>query len=234
MADNMNNTFEHRSIARWSLQSQSQQSGSQPPATRLPPEILIHAMRQLTIPRDIHSCLLVSRTWCECAVELLWHKPHFIRLPNLFKMIQVLGREDQTFLYASFVKRLNFSNLSGELSDQLFSRLASCTRLERLTLVNCSALSDDAHCRVLPCCPNLVALDLTNVHEVTDVAICALAATAVKLQGINLGGCKKVTDRGILAMAENCRLQIDSRDLCPTLLEDPYPEEMLEVEKNIL
>lgn len=120
--------------------------------------------------------------------------------------MRVLARDDQTFIYARFIRRLNFLYLGADLTDSLFSRLAQCVRLERLTLINCSSLSDGALARVLPCCPNLVALDLTNVSETTDRAIVALASSTKRLQGINLGGCKKLTDKGVLALAANCPL----------------------------
>lgn len=195
--------------AQWSCRS-PHCSHPQPPlpsyASSLPPEILIHILRYLHSSRDLYHSLLVSRTWCECAVELLWHRPSFTKLPTLGKMMRVLARDDQTFSYARFIRRLNFLYLGGELSDSLFSRLAQCVRLERLTLINCSALSDSVLARVLPCCPNLVALDLTGVVETTDKAIVALASSAKKLQGINLGGCKKLTDKAVLALAANCPL----------------------------
>ncbi|GJE85000.1 RNI-like protein [Phanerochaete sordida] len=175
-------------------------------AMKLPPEILIHILKHLHSPRDLYHCVLVSRSWCECSVELLWHRPNFTKLSTLGKMMRVLSGDDQTFLYARFIRRLNFSYLGGELTDVFFSRLAQCVRLERLTLLNCSNITDGALARVLPCCPNLVALDLTGVGEASDRAIVALASSTKRLQGINLGGCKKLTDQAIQALAANCPL----------------------------
>jgi F-box and leucine-rich repeat protein GRR1 len=172
----------------------------------LPAEILIHILKHLHSLRDLYNALQVSRTWCECSVELMWHKPSFSRLSTLVKVMQVLSRGDQTFTYARFIRRLNFLSLGGELTDSLFSRLAQCDRLERLTLVNCDSISDDALSRVLPCCPNLVAIDLTGVARTTDRAIVGLASAAKRLQGINLGGCKRVSDVGVLALANFCPL----------------------------
>ncbi|KAI0772073.1 RNI-like protein [Trametes elegans] len=119
-------------------------------------------------------------------------------------MMRVLSRHDQTFVYAQFIRRLNFLNVAQDLTDSLFSRLGQCVRLERLTLMNCTALSDEGLTRVLPQCPNLVALDLTGVAEVTDRTIVAVAGSARRLQGINLTGCKKLTDASVVALAENC------------------------------
>ncbi|KAG8846161.1 SCF ubiquitin ligase complex subunit [Tulasnella sp. 330] len=205
-----------QSPARWSSQftflsladsplTVNSQSRRLAPANYLPHEILIHIFRQVTSSRDLYTILLVSRAWCQCSVELLWHKPQFNKLGSIFKMIHVLGKKDAVFEYATFIRRLNFTLLGHDLSDQYFVRLAACVRLERLTLFGCSALSDDyLHC-VLRCCPNLVALDLTGVVGVTDLSICGLAASSPRLQGINLGGCKQVTDAGIVALAEGCR-----------------------------
>ncbi|KAF8524617.1 hypothetical protein BU17DRAFT_42601 [Hysterangium stoloniferum] len=207
------------------------------PASRLPPEVLIHVLKQLHSPRDWHACLLVSRTWCACSVELLWHKPHFPKPSSLFQMISVLRREpqDQTFTYPRFVRRLNFLALGQDLNTQLFIRLAACKRLERLTLVGCSSITDEALATVLPSFPDLVALDLTGVVETTNRSIITLAQTARRLQGLNLGLCKLVTDDGVVAIAKSCpqlrRIKLSGLELitdvsvktlatyCPVILE---------------
>jgi F-box and leucine-rich repeat protein GRR1 len=176
------------------------------PITQLPTEILIHVLRHLHSTRDLYNCMLVSRSWCECSVELLWHKPSFTTTSTLVKMMRVIGSEEPAFTYARFIRRLNFLYLGPELTDALFSRVAQCVRLERLTLVNCKSISDEMLARVLPWFPNLVAIDLTGVSETNDKAIIALASSSKRLQGINLGGCKRVTDRGVLALAGNCAL----------------------------
>jgi F-box and leucine-rich repeat protein GRR1 len=117
-----------------------------------------------------------------------------------------LERSDLAFRYATFVRRLNFMPFSSDMTDPLASRIADCTRLERLTLVGCSALTDESLEHILSRMPNLVALDLTSVTLVTDKSITALARTASRLQGINLGGCKLVTDEGVGQLANNCTL----------------------------
>ncbi|EJF62777.1 RNI-like protein, partial [Dichomitus squalens LYAD-421 SS1] len=175
-------------------------------ASRLPPEILIHILKHLHSSRDLYHAVLVCRAWCECSVELLWYRPSFSKLHTLVKMMRVLSRDDSTFVYAQFIRRLNFLCIGADLTDTLFSRLAGCIRLERLTLINCNSLSDDGLTRVLPHCPSLVALDLTGVSEVTDKSIVALATSAKRLQGINLTGCRKLTDESVFALAANCPL----------------------------
>ncbi|KAF9651230.1 RNI-like protein [Thelephora ganbajun] len=176
------------------------------PASRLPPEILIHVFKNLHSTKDLHNCLFVSRTWCECSVELIWHKPAISRLHTFIKIMSVISKQDQTFTYARFIRRLNFVSVGKELTSNLFSRLYMCTRLERLTLVGCSAITDEALETVLSACPNLVAIDLTGVIEATDKAITALARTCERLQGINLGGCRAITSEGVFALAKHCYL----------------------------
>ncbi|KAG9121978.1 SCF ubiquitin ligase complex subunit [Ceratobasidium sp. 392] len=175
-------------------------------ANASPPEVLIHIFRLIPLLKDLYACLLVSRAWCSCAVELLWHKPVATKPSSLYKLLKSLEQNDATFQYATFVRRLNLMSFGTDMTDSVASRIAGCTRLERLTLVGCSALTDESLEPILSGMPHLVALDLTNVSSVTDKSITALARTASKLQGINLGGCKQVTDEGVGQLAAHCTL----------------------------
>lgn len=194
--------------AQWSSKvrptTQPHTKGS--PMSNLPPEVLIHILKHLHSTRDVLSVLRVSRTWCECSVELLWHKPAFPKHETLQKMARLLASPHQTFTYSRFIRRLNFLTLGNHLKDDIFSAFSRCDRLERLTLVNCENISGEALARVLPCFPGLVAVDLTGVERTTNEAIIGLASSAKRLQGINLAGCREVSDEGIMALAENCPL----------------------------
>ncbi|KIK04673.1 hypothetical protein K443DRAFT_130668 [Laccaria amethystina LaAM-08-1] len=176
------------------------------PISTLPPEILIHILKHLHSSRDLLSTLRVSRTWCECAVELLWHKPAFPKYATLEKMAKLLNKHNQTFTYARFIRRLNFLSLGSDLRDDIFSLFIRCDRLERLTLVGCEHISSDALSRVLPAFVNVVAIDLTGVAQASTEAIVGFASAAKRLQGINLSGCSLVSDDGVLALAANCPL----------------------------
>jgi len=170
-------------------------------ANFIPHEILVHIFKKLTTKEDQHSALLVSRAWCQCAVELLWHKLAVNNLASLLQMMHIISRKDQTFKYATFIRRLNFSVHASGMTDEIFIRLAPCVRLERLTLGNCASLTDTSLIPVFASCSTLIAVDLNGVPEVTDDAITALANTTTKLQGINLTNCARITDAGILALA---------------------------------
>lgn len=174
------------------------------PMSHLPAEVLIHILKHLHSTRDLFSALRVSRTWCECSVELLWHKPVFPKYDTLQKMSRRLAVPNQTFTYSRFIRRLNLLTLSGYIKDDIFSTFAPCDRLERLTLVNCEHITDKALTRVLPSFPHLVAVDLSGVVLTTDEAVITLAMTARRLQGINLAGCHNISDDGIMAFAKNC------------------------------
>jgi F-box and leucine-rich repeat protein GRR1 len=176
------------------------------PMSGLPPEILIHILKHLHSPRDLFNCLRVSRTWCECAVELLWHKPAFPKYDTLEKMARLLTKPDQSFNYSHFIRRLNFLSLGSQLKDDVFSIFARCDRLERLTLVNCEYITSVALSRILPCFTDLVAIDLSGAIRTNNDAIISLALSAKRLQGINLAGCTEVSDDGIVALALNCPL----------------------------
>ncbi|KAF5390599.1 hypothetical protein D9757_002639 [Collybiopsis confluens] len=196
------------SPAQWSrpsLASSAFRTNKHSPMSRLPPELLIHILKHIH-SRDLVCALQVCRTWCECSVELLWHKPYLNKYSTVEKMARLLAVPDQTFTYPSFVRRLNFLLVAKELRDDIFCHFAKCDRLERLTLVNCSQLSASALVETLRSFPSLVAVDLTGVLNTSNKAIVGLASAAKRLQGINLTGCKHVSDEGIMALASNCPL----------------------------
>lgn len=194
--------------AQWSVSHSHSRSlsVSTGPISSLPPELLIHILRHLHASRDLFHCLVVSREWCQCSVELLWHKPVFTKYETLAKMTRLLASPVQSFDYALFIRRLNFLSLGKFLKDDPFATIANCTRLERLTLVHCDHLTSATLTSVLPSFPTLVAVDLSGVSSTPDGAVVGLASSARRLQGINLTGCKQVSDAGILSLAENCPL----------------------------
>lgn len=173
------------------------------PASSLPHEILLHILRLLPAP-SLSPALLVCKAWCQCGVELLWHKPAFSSLPPLSSMLQVIASPDQTFPYASFIRRLNFSSLHDQLSDEVLRRLGPCTRLERLTLAGCKQLGSEALVGLLTRCDRLIALDLSDVPEAGDEVAEAIARHCLRVQGLNLSGCKELTDKGLEAIARGC------------------------------
>ncbi|KAF9481818.1 RNI-like protein [Pholiota conissans] len=176
------------------------------PVAAIPPEIMIQIFKHIHSPKELYSVMRVSRTWCQCAVELLWHKPTFAKYDTIYKMARLLQKETQTFTYPRFVRRLNFLNHGSELSDDLISVFARCDRLERLTLIGCKQLTGHALAKLLPNFVNLVAIDLTGVVDTLSDSIMGLAKVATRLQGINLSSCNKVTDVGIVSLAQNCPL----------------------------
>lgn len=206
------------------------------PDAELPHEILLHIFRYvLGSQRDLQACLLVCRRWCVCGVQLLWHRPSFHKLSSLFKLIHVMIQPDASFPYASYIRRLNFSLLAGDLDDQLFGRMDVCHRLERLTLAGCSQVTDATLARVLSQTPQLVAVDLSGVVQLSDTTLHVLAEHCPRLQGANLSGCKAITSEGVIELVHRCpslrRIKlgqceaVDGRALlqllrrCPILLE---------------
>ncbi|KXN89591.1 SCF E3 ubiquitin ligase complex F-box protein grrA [Leucoagaricus sp. SymC.cos] len=176
------------------------------PVSLVPAEILINIFKHVTVTRDLLSCILVSRTWCECAIEPLWHKPTFPKYGTMVKMGHVLGTPQQTFTYSRFIRRLNLMNLASSLKDDVLFHFFRCDKLERLTLVNCRGVSGELLEHFFSRFQHLIAIDLTNCAQTTNSALRGLAFAAKRLQGINLAGCTGVNDSGVLALAENCPL----------------------------
>lgn len=176
------------------------------PISTIPPEIMIQIFKHLHSPKDVFTAMRVSRTWCQCAVELLWHKPSFPKYDTIHKMAALLRRDDQTFTYSTFVRRLNFLSHGADLMDDLLSVFSRCNRLERLTLIGCKNITGEMLAQVLQSFANLVAIDLTGVTKTSSDSIIGLSTVATRLQGINLSGCDKVTDSGVVALALACPL----------------------------
>ena len=107
-------SYSHRQLAK------SQQFS---PASRLPPEILIYILKQLHSTSDLHNSLRVSRTWCECTVELLWHRPSIQKSDHFNQLLEVIKSHNKTFDYARFIRRLNFLALGRDLTDKQFFQL---------------------------------------------------------------------------------------------------------------
>ncbi|KAF9569089.1 RNI-like protein [Agrocybe pediades] len=200
--------------AQWALKREQDESvalvhrspSAHSPIANVPPEIMIQIFKHLHSSKDLFNVMHVSRTWCQCSVELLWHKPSFPKYDTIHKMAAILRQDASTFAYPTFVRRLNFLTHGAELIDELLAVFARCERLERLTLIGCKRITGEALANILPKFPHLVAIDLTGVTETTSDSIIGLAAVATRLQGINLSGCDKVTDSGIIALSESCPL----------------------------
>jgi F-box and leucine-rich repeat protein GRR1 len=194
--------------AQWAYKRElpPQQPAAHSPISTIPPEIMIQIFKHLPSPKDIFAALRVSRTWCQCAVELLWHKPSFPKYNTIHKMAALLQKDNQTFTYSNFVRRLNFLNHGADLTNDLFSIFSQCSRLERLTLIGCKHITSEMLSQVLQSFSNLVAIDLTGVTKTSSDSLISLSTVATRLQGINLSGCDKVTDSGIVALASACPL----------------------------
>ena len=155
---------------------------------------------------DLKHCLLVCKSWCQCGVELLWHKPVFSSATLLVKSLLILQSPTQTFPYATFIKRLNFSSMQSSMSDSMLARLSDCIRLERLTLTGATNITDIGACLLMGGCHCLVALDLSDCVQLSDQTMSAIGMNCPRLQGLNLTGCIEVTDAGIYCIASRCTM----------------------------
>ncbi|PLW37961.1 hypothetical protein PCASD_10040 [Puccinia coronata f. sp. avenae] len=173
-------------------------------SSSLPHEILIQILRSVSSTNDLRRALLVCKAWCQCGIELLWHKPTFPSTSCLIKMLVSLASKNQTFPYISFIRRLNFSGIADHMTDHILLRLVNCTRLERLTLSGCNSITDDSIIKILKNSQDLVALDLSDCKLITDECIHAVGQYSKFLQGLNLSGCKAMTDAGLQSL-KHCK-----------------------------
>ncbi|KAE8540539.1 hypothetical protein D1P53_003489 [Cryptococcus gattii VGV] len=173
---------------------------------QLPPEILIQIFRYLPGNKDLLSVLLVSRFWCLCAFSLLWYKPTLPTITQLASIVRVIHSPSRSLPYANAIRRLPLIQLGPTLTDELFTSLSVCSRLERLNISGADKLTSRALRNVIACVPNLVSLDLTGVINTDDAVLVVVGETCKKLQAINLSDCKLVGDEGVLALAKESRV----------------------------
>ncbi|KAH9819551.1 hypothetical protein DFH28DRAFT_28253 [Melampsora americana] len=190
------------SVKDWIQAVNGSSSSQKPLSSSLPHEILIQILRSVTSATDLRRALLVCKAWCQCGVELLWHKPTFASTSCLIKMLVSLANKNPTFPYITFIRRLNFSGIADHMTDHILLRLINCTRLERLTLSGCNSISDNSIIKILTNSTDLVALDLSDCKLVTDLAIEAVGQNCKLLQGLNLSGCKAITDHGLRSLKD--------------------------------
>ncbi|KAH0607094.1 uncharacterized protein H6S33_003082 [Morchella sextelata] len=194
-------TVTHKQLSHQNIQHVS----STPSAYRLPPELLIAIFSKVSSVVDLRSCMLVSRQWANCSVELLWHRPSFDEFIKYQNMVKAVEDVNATYKYAQLIKRLNLTTIAGKISDGSMEPLVKCTKLERLTLTNCSHLTDLPLQKIFDNNPRIQALDLSQLHSITDNALLAVAKNCPRLQGLNIAGCKRVTDTSLIPLSERCK-----------------------------
>jgi F-box and leucine-rich repeat protein GRR1 len=176
------------------------------PVYWLPPELLMAIFSKLSSPVDLRACMLVSKQWANCSVELLWHRPYFAEFKKYQAMVTALLSDNAFFAYPQLIRRLNLNFIADKVNDGSMKPLTRCTRLERLTLTNCSRLTDSPLMEILECNPRIQALDLSQLENITDQSMEAVAKNCPRLQGLNIAGCKNVTDLSMIPLSENRRM----------------------------
>lgn len=186
--------------------SPTRREGKPSPVRRLPPELLIAIFSKLSSPVDLRACILVSKQWAGCSVELLWHRPYFAEFKKYQAMVAALVSVNSFFSYAHLIKRLNLNFIADKVNDGSMKPLALCKRLERLTLTNCSRLTDSSLTEILACNPRIQALDLSQLEHITDLSLKVVADNCMRLQGLNIAGCKAITDASLIPLSENRKM----------------------------
>jgi len=175
------------------------------PISRLPAELLIAIFSKLSSAHSLMACMLVSKGWARCSVDLLWHRPATGNWTNLLNVIQSARKSNGFFAYHDLIRRLSLAQLKTQISDGTILPLSNCKRVERLTLTDCSKLTDLSVAPLIEGNRNLLAIDLSGLEAITDKTMSTIAANCYKLQGLNMTKCMRITDDSLAAVAQNCR-----------------------------
>ncbi|KAK3370473.1 hypothetical protein B0H63DRAFT_316455 [Podospora didyma] len=176
-----------------------------PPVNRLPNEILIAIFAKLTASADVLHVMLTCKRWSRNAVDILWHRPSCTTWPKHASICQTLGVENPYFCYRDFIKRLNLASLAEQVNDGSVMPLASCTRVERLTLTGCKGLTDSGLIALVENNSHLLALDISSDEQITEESVSAIADNCKRLQGLNISGCNRVSNESMIKLAKSCR-----------------------------
>ena len=215
LLDDDNDFFDQRNESQSSFGAASSEGSSsihlpirvrpKKPIESIPPEILMSILSKLSSPQDLHNCLLVSKAWGICCVDLLWHRPLLTTWSRLLNIVESIQDENAYYKYKDLIKRLNLSTLSEQINDGTLGPFTGCKRIERLTLTNCSGISDRGIMTLVEGNCNLLALDITGINSITDMTIKMLAQNSRRLQGLNITSCVKVTDESLISLAKSCK-----------------------------
>ncbi|KAF9273449.1 SCF ubiquitin ligase complex subunit [Mortierella alpina] len=170
----------------------------------LPSEIILYMFKFLATAHDLRSAILVCKLWCSCGMDLLWSKPSLMTISVAEKMIHTMDQSDAIFPYAHYIRRLNLSFLSQDLTDNVLARFAECSRLERLLLPGSLQTTATGLKRILSRGSGLYSLDLSDIPAVTDEVIEHTAVECKRLHTLYLGSCTDITDNSIVKLAESC------------------------------
>jgi F-box and leucine-rich repeat protein GRR1 len=176
-----------------------------PPVHRLPNEILIAIFSKLSSSSDILHVMLTCKRWARNAVDILWHRPSCTTWDKHASICQTLGVENPYFYYRDFIKRLNLASLADKVNDGSVMPLASCTRVERLTLTGCKNLTDSGLIALVTNNNHLYSLDISHDDQITEASIYAIADNCPRLQGLNVSRCTKISNESLIRLAQSCR-----------------------------
>ncbi|KAK0720259.1 hypothetical protein B0H67DRAFT_483629 [Lasiosphaeris hirsuta] len=176
-----------------------------PPINRLPNEILIAIFVKLNSASDILHVMLTCKRWARNAVDILWHRPACTSWSKHASICQTLGFESPYFSYRDFIKRLNLASLADKVNDGSVMPLASCTRVERLTLTGCRGLTDSGLIALIENNTHLLALDISLDVQITEASINAIADNCRRLQGLNVSNCTRISNESMIKLAQSCK-----------------------------
>ena len=175
------------------------------PISRLPAELLISVFSKLNSPKDLKTCMLVSKSWARNSVDLLWYRPSTSNWKSLISVIKTACKRDGFFAYHDLIKRLNLGGLKEQVSDGTLLSLSACKRIERLTLPGCNQLSDLSVSQIIHGNRSLMAIDVSDLDLLTDRTVLIVAENCFRLQGLNVSNCKGLTDQSLVSVGRNCR-----------------------------
>jgi F-box and leucine-rich repeat protein GRR1 len=173
---------------------------------KLPSELLFSIFMLLTAS-DLLTCMLVSKSWAQHAVSILWRKPVINTTDALKTLGTYLSEEKSTFLYSSFIRSFDVPKaIRGSLSDEDVLPFAECHYILSLGLAGPS-LSEDAVVNILLNNSRIKSIDISGVSRMTDQGIDEIVSTCQCLEDIDISCCQALTDISIMGLTTYPKLK---------------------------
>lgn len=195
------------------------------PASSLPHEILLHILKLLA-PTSLSPALLVCKAWCQCGVELLWHKPALSSLGALLRMLIIVGSSSNGTAPALAPPTDSYHHITALDTGATVPAAAAVTVSTRssaksllpngttfpypdfIRRLNFSSLAqsitDPILLRLLPC-THLERLTLASCTSLTTPTLITLLSHCSRLVALDVSDVVGVEDAVLQQVGQTCR-----------------------------
>lgn len=185
-------------------------------AHTLPNEIILMILKELDNFSNLFYCTLVSRTFYQLTLPILYRAPFITSAKSLRIFIYSITKKNQCIrlkfkkTLGEYVEEINLKYIPHRWLDvkthHLLTILNSCPNIHTLNLNTCKGLQDTT-IRTIARDYGLQfkVLDISFCKCITDETVFNLAKYCPNLEQLDLTGCELVTEKSINQVIKKCK-----------------------------